>query len=247
MPICLKCGGYYVREPCPFCNPPTHESAAKQASSSAVGTSVEELLQTLETVEAEINQVIEDSNERRIGLELKLKNKKDSLEPKRQELAGINAQLNQLQERYGEISAEIQEIGVVKLEENKKSLLDQITEKEKNINELQNAKPDELPAIDGIEASLKKLREEMDKVTEERKKNQNELQQQISELENTKKEKENLIKMKDEEIMSLEADLQKLSIKDLSSKVNELETEIKKLNEQLSAKNEKKTELESQI
>ncbi|MFX1534667.1 MAG: hypothetical protein ACFFDI_10635 [Promethearchaeota archaeon] len=247
MPICLKCGGYYVREPCPFCNPPTEESAAQKASGSAVGTSVEELLQTLETVEAEINQVIEKSNERRIGLELKLKNKKDLLEPKRQELAGVNAQLNQLQERYERISAEIQEIGVAKLEENQKSLLDQITEREKKINELQNAKSYELPAIDEIEASLKELREEIDKVTEGRERNQNELQQQISEVESTKKEKENLIKAKDEEIASLETDLQKLSKEGLSSKVDELETEIKKLNEQLSAKNEKITELEAQI
>lgn len=247
MPICLKCGGYYVREPCPFCNPPTEASAAQQASSSVAGASVEELLQTLETVEVEINQVIEESNERRIGLELKLKNKKDSLEPKRQELAGVNAQLNQLQERYEEIATEIQEIGVNQLEEKKKSLLDQITERDKKTIELQNSKPYELPVIDKIEASLKELQEEINKVTEENRKNQNELQQQANEVENSKKEKENLIKAKEEKIASLEAELEKLSDKDLSSKANELETEIKKLNEQLSAKNEKVAELEAQI
>ncbi|MFX0091648.1 MAG: hypothetical protein ACFFBD_07780 [Candidatus Hodarchaeota archaeon] len=162
MPICQKCGGYFVRAPCPYCNPP-EETAAKPAAP-AISGSVEELYETLQRVETEMNALIEESEERRVATEIKMNKMKGELGPKNQELQEVKSELAQVQRRFDDVSSQVPDAKINELEKQQQTLLNQIKEKDTKITELQEnkVKIEKIQKeIDGFESKINDLKEQI--------------------------------------------------------------------------------------
>lgn len=139
MPICQRCGSYFIRAPCPVCSPPGVEQLIVD-SKEKKGKTIEELQEDLSTIH-------ENLKTSKLEYESKiqdLKMKKISLN---EEIADLEMKRSQLNEKKGitekrdvELAEEIKntKINVENLESEKLQLIEENRILEKELSGLEN-------------------------------------------------------------------------------------------------------------